>query len=67
MRRPPLQPVLRARHLVAYGSTNKDRPVKTARRAGPPLAEATEFMYFYPIGFIWHEIVDVLLKRNHGC
>jgi hypothetical protein len=52
---------------VAYGSTNKDRPVKTARRAGPPLAEATEFMYFYPIGFIWHEIVDVLLKRNHGC
>jgi len=22
---------------------------------------------FNPIGFIWHEIVDVLLKRNHGC
>jgi len=20
-----------------------------------------------PIGFIWHEVVDVLLKRNHGC
>jgi hypothetical protein len=47
MRRPPLQPVRRARHLVAYGSTNKDRPVKTARRAGPPLAEATEFVYFF--------------------
>lgn len=22
---------------------------------------------YNPIGFIWHEIVDVLLKRNHGC
>jgi hypothetical protein len=22
---------------------------------------------FNPIGFVWHEVVDVILKRNHGC
>src|SRR3979490_903185 len=44
----PVQSVLRPlRHLVAYGSTNKYRPVKNCRASGITAKRPTEAVYFF--------------------
>src|SRR5229473_3303096 len=45
---PPVQSVLRPlRHLVAYGSTNKYRPVKNCKASGATAKRPTELVYFF--------------------
>src|SRR5229473_2220119 len=46
--RPPVQSVSRPlRHLVAYGSTNKYRPVKNCKASGATAKRPTELVYFF--------------------
>src|SRR5947209_1933894 len=46
--RQPAQSVLRAlRHLAAYGSTNKYRPVTNCKASGTTAKRPTEFVYFF--------------------
>src|SRR5206468_6311438 len=46
--RPPVQSVRRPlRHLVAYGSTNKYRPVKRSEASGSSAKRPTQTVYFF--------------------